>query len=313
MRFYLGTCLALITAGYSTDLHAQLAGLPPPGAPGMGPGGPPGLLFISPMGEPFRGGGDPQNQWFDQADTNHDGALSRDESVKDAARWFMLLDRGHDGEIDPDDIEFYETVLAPEIRVGGPGGPGGPGGGMGGPPGGGHMGGGGMGGGGMGGGGMGGGGMGGGGMGGGGMGHGGPPGGGEGDGPPGGQSGGAMRFTEGKQGAARFSYFDYPEPITVADTNFNRGVDPREFIRAADNRFVMLDTNHDGLIQRKELPRISLKPMRGPGRGPGRGGPPGGMPIPDDRNPNYHDPADKGADRAPASQAQPAQSGNTSP
>ena len=35
-------------------------------------------------------------------------------------------------------------------------------------------------------------------------------------------------------GAARFGYFDYPEPVVVADTNFDRGVDAREFRAAAD-------------------------------------------------------------------------------
>ncbi len=87
--------------------------------------GPRGRLFISPMGEPFRGergGADPQDIWFQNADTDHDGALSRAEFSKDAARFFAVLDRGRDGEIDPDDIDYYETVLAPEIRVGGGGG-----------------------------------------------------------------------------------------------------------------------------------------------------------------------------------------------
>lgn len=79
-------------------------------------------LFISPMGEPFRGmvdGKAPQDVWFDNADTNHDGALTLDEFRDDAMRWFKVLDRKGDGEIDPADIEYYETVLAPEARGGG--------------------------------------------------------------------------------------------------------------------------------------------------------------------------------------------------
>ncbi|MDQ2877552.1 MAG: hypothetical protein M3R41_00550, partial [Pseudomonadota bacterium] len=76
-----------------------------------------GPVFISPMGEPFRGP-DPQLQWFDQADANHDGVLTRAEFEADAKRFFTILDRGHDGEIDPDDIEFYETQLVPEVRAG---------------------------------------------------------------------------------------------------------------------------------------------------------------------------------------------------
>jgi hypothetical protein len=157
-------------------------------------------LFISPMGEPFRADHDPQDIWFDRADTNHDGALSHDEFNKDAARWFAVLDRRHDGEIDPDDIEYYESVLAPEIRVDAY----------------------------------------------------------EGATAGGGDEDGSSRpATRLRIGAAHYSYFDYPEPVMVADTNFNRGVDPREFQRAADKRFDVLDTNHDGKIDRAELPKIS--------------------------------------------------------
>jgi hypothetical protein len=271
MQKILVACLALAAAGAAngqdssggTDGHARWGG----------GGGPRGRLFISPMGEPFRsekGGGDPVDLWFQQADINHDGALSRDEFEKDAMRWFGVLDREHDGEIDPDDIEYYETVLAPEIRVGGGGGGGarsgarGSGGRGGG---GGHRGGGG------------------------GMGGGGHRGGGSRSGDDsGGQSAGETHVTEGKQGAARYSWFDYPEPITVADTNFNRGIDPGEFRKAADDRFELLERNHDGLIQRSELPKISEVPagMRGRGRGPGGGG---RRPVPPDRRPAGDDQA----------------------
>jgi len=156
-------------------------------------------LFISPMGEPFRADHDPQDIWFDRADTNHDGALSHDEFSKDAARWFATLDRRHDGEIDPDDIEYYESVLAPEIRVDAY----------------------------------------------------------EGATAGGGDDGGSRPVARLRIGAAHYGYFDYPEPVMVADTNFNRGVDPREFQRAADKRFDVLDLNHDGKIDRAELPKIS--------------------------------------------------------
>jgi hypothetical protein len=161
-------------------------------------------LFISPMGEPFRSDHDPQDIWFNQADTNHDGALSPVEFEKDAARWFAVLDRGHDGEIDPEDIEYYESVLAPEIRVDSEDGP--------------------------------------------------NSGGDEGEGS---DSSTPTPTFHVKLGAAHYGYFDYPEPVMVADTNFDRGVDPREFQRAADKRFDLLDTNHDGKIERAELPKIS--------------------------------------------------------
>jgi hypothetical protein len=77
-------------------------------------------VFISPMGEPFRPKGprdDTLEDWFNQADLNHDGHLTVDEMEKDAERFFALLDVNHDGEIDPDEITRYETVIAPEIST----------------------------------------------------------------------------------------------------------------------------------------------------------------------------------------------------
>lgn len=255
MRLVLLTSLVLLTAGCAGSEHPKFRHGPPGGfhrggAEGEGPRGP---LFISPMGEPFRGdrgAGDPSDIWFQNADTDHDGALSRAEFARDASRFFAVLDRGHDGEIDPDDIDYYETVLAPEIRVGGGGGGGGRFAGGAGRGGGGHRGGGG----------------------------GGHRVGGSGGGESGAPGGGETRMTYGKQGAARFSYFDFPEPVTIADTNFNRGVDPAEFQRAAETRFAMLDKNGDGKIERKELPRIS----GGPGGGHGR---PGAVPVGGDEPP----------------------------
>ncbi|WP_448662173.1 EF-hand domain-containing protein [Sphingomonas sp. CJ20] len=247
--FLLGALIATGSVGTVAAQSAPPEGPPPagwPGGPG-GPGGPRARLFISPMGEPFRqvpGGPAPQDVWFDGADTNHDGVLTEDEMVADAARFFALLDERHDGEIDPDDIERYETVLVPEIRTGGMGmgmGGRGAGGGRGR------------------------------------RGGGGPPGGGgpDGGGPGGGDSGSAPRSVQMKQGAARFGYLDYPEPITVADRNLNRGVDTVEFRKAAEIRFAALDTNHDGKIEKGELPRLSggfggRGPRRGDGPADGR-------------------------------------------
>ena len=218
-------------------------------------GGPRGRLFISPMGEPFRAEPDkgaPQELWFAGADANHDGALTVAEFEADAARFFAVLDQRKDGEIDPDDIEYYETVLAPEIRVGGAGAGGGTGARDGGRRGGGRRGGGGGGGGRRGGGGM-----------------------GATQGGEGGSTGAnrPARANYGRQGAARFSYLEYPEPVTVADRNFNRGVDPVEFQRAAAERFVTLDRNSDGKIPRGELP----DPARESGRADGPGGLRGGV------------------------------------
>jgi Ca2+-binding EF-hand superfamily protein len=75
-----------------------------------------GRAFISPMGEPFHDAGDGLTTWFRQADRNHDGFLTMDELRQDAQRFFLVLDANHDGEIDPDEVDHYETVLAPEIR-----------------------------------------------------------------------------------------------------------------------------------------------------------------------------------------------------
>ena len=255
MRIILLTCLALTVTGCASDRPKFRGPGDGHGGPGMGHGGPgmraeagpPGRLFISPMGEPFRterGQGDPDDLWFKAADTNGDGKLSPDEFAHDAARFFAVLDRGHDGEIDPDDIEYYETVLVPEIRVSGADGParGGRGGGGGG-------------------------------------GrrrswrrrrrrH------------------GRRRHGRWRHGGAAVAAADHskpttaraaarssgppagraprataisiiPEPVTAADTNLNRGVSPEEFDQAATKRFALLDKNGDGFLERDELPRVS--------------------------------------------------------
>lgn len=242
---------ALQAAVQDKPLAGSLPPMPPP-RPERSEPRPRGRLFISPMGEPFRGD-DAVRLWFDGADTDHDGKLTPAEFVADAARFFAVLDRGHDGEIDPDDVEYYETVLAPEIRTGGDGAAGGGGGGAArGGYGGGRRGGGGGGGGRRG-------------------------GGGSGGGRPSGGDGSAAQpqhYTEVRRGAARFGFLDYPEPVTAADTNLNRGVDAVEFRAAALDRFALLDRNHDGRITRDELPPLPSAGTTGGWRGRGRGGRP---------------------------------------
>ncbi|WP_419724214.1 EF-hand domain-containing protein [Sphingomonas sp. HT-1] len=117
-----GLLLVLASGAQAQDGPPPPGGAGGPGGPGGPGGGPRGALFISPMGEPFRGKPDgpaPKDAWFDGADANHDGALTLDEFRADAVRWFKILDRKADGEVDPGDIEVYETVLAPEARGGG--------------------------------------------------------------------------------------------------------------------------------------------------------------------------------------------------
>jgi len=264
----LGTILvwALMAAQDTPPLAGTLPPMPPPrSASDSRDDRPRGRLFISPMGEPFRGA-DPIRQWFDGADVNKDGALTADEFVADAMRFFALLDRGKDNEIDPDDIEYYETALAPEIRTGGEGVGAGPasrgGGGRRGGGGGRRGGGGGM--------------------------RGGGGDGGDSNGMSFGSGGAAKtpKYADTKRGAARFSFFDYPEPVVVADTNFNRGVDPNEFRAAALDRFAVLDKNHDGRITRSELPKFVAPEDDGPrGRGGGFGRRPAGPPPSGDDGP----------------------------
>jgi len=78
------------------------------------------VLFISPMGEPFRpkGEGDePAKRWFDQADANHDGQLTAGELMLDAERFFVTIDKDRNGELLPDEVYAYEQDVAPEIRL----------------------------------------------------------------------------------------------------------------------------------------------------------------------------------------------------
>ncbi|MCU6456004.1 hypothetical protein LPN01_18150 [Sphingomonas sp. A2-49] len=178
--------------------------------------------FISPMGEPFHGteaAPDPERAWFAGADANGDGAITAAEFRADAARVFAMLDRGHDGEIDPDDIDYYESTIAPEVRSR--------------------------------------------------------------DGGPGivarsdsgseGESK-APAYDAGKLGAARYTYFDLPEPVTAADANLNRGIDAREFADAADKRFAALDKRKDGRLTWDELPHVSGRAAAAGRRGGGPGG-----------------------------------------
>jgi hypothetical protein len=229
MRSILFAALAASSA-VAANLWAQ-----PPGPPTNPPPHGRASVFLSPMGEPFRSpepGADVAGAWFAGTDSDHDGALSVAEMQADADRFFTALDTDHDGELGPEEIARYENEVAPEVQLGLQ----------------------------MRGGGFGGrrGGWGGGGRGGWGGGHGG-----------GRRGGGERRFEgageydEGLEGAGRFSWLNIPEPVISADADLNRGVSRAEFARAAGQRFLLLDVNHDGRLTLAELPPL---PERHKGR-----------------------------------------------
>jgi hypothetical protein len=89
------------------------------------PAGPRVRLFISPMGEPFRGP-DGFGAWLAAADRDHNGAVSLAEFRADAERFFKVLDTDGNGFIDGFETQAYERERVPEIasvsfEEGGPG------------------------------------------------------------------------------------------------------------------------------------------------------------------------------------------------
>jgi hypothetical protein len=252
--------LSILLAGAAClgAAHAQPAD-PPPHEPG-GRGGPYGRLFISPAGEPFRGGpGEPpMATWFRGADKNADGALTPDELVADHLRFFALLDVDHNGAIEGAEVTRYEHEIVPEIlsqiERGGDRGDSGPpsgrweGRGRGG--------------------------------------HGGGRGGRGGHGGPRGGGGPGLGADEWREGAARFSLLKEAEPVRAADANLDFRVSLDEWRAAALSRFRRLDANGDGKLDLAELQ--AQAPMRRGGRGgrPREGvGDDGGGPGPEDGPP----------------------------
>jgi hypothetical protein len=75
-------------------------------------------LFISPAGKPFRadpGKPYPVVDWFNAADTDHDGKLTKAEFRADAEAFYRELDINKDGIIDSREVAYYERITAPEI------------------------------------------------------------------------------------------------------------------------------------------------------------------------------------------------------
>lgn len=183
-------------------------------------------VFISPMGEPFRGGESdayPLDSWFARVDANHDGALEWDEFKADAIAFFHRLDTNHDGVLDGAEVTAYEQDVAPEIlpRVARltakdmaplPS-----------------------------------------------------------DDPEVNRDRAAQDAAANGQvtrpradllaGAAVFGVTTEPEPVAASDTDFDGKISLDEWIQSARRRFDYLDKNHDGRIDRAELPKTPAEKM----------------------------------------------------
>ncbi|MDB5463316.1 MAG: hypothetical protein JWP23_1705 [Phenylobacterium sp.] len=248
IKRFLAPALLLTLAACASD-HPRGHGPGGRGGPG-GPGGPPRVrLFISPSGEPFRGE-DGLGHWLAQADADHDGAVTLAEFRADAQHSFKFLDTNGDGVIDGFELQHYERDIVPEIgvmtfderptpaaRPSGGGGRGGGGGGRGG-------------------------------RGGGGMGGGGGRGGGQGggSGSDNSSSAQAQQTTKapaaGREGAARYSLINEPEPISAADANLDGKVTLAEWMAITDRRFARLDHDKSGRLTRDSLLKIQPKGQR---------------------------------------------------
>lgn len=180
------------------------------------------VLFISPMGEPFRPtdgpGDDPVRRWFDQADRNRDGMLTVGELMLDGDRFFATLDKDRSGELLPDEVSAYEQDIAPEIRLyqrrperaadGGAGGPGKD----------------------------------------------------EdrdrarGAKRQGGRAGAGGGY-DGAIGAGRYAFLNIPNPVAAADRDLNRAITVQEFRAAAADRFADLDPRQTKALSFAQLPK----------------------------------------------------------
>jgi len=75
-------------------------------------------VFFSPCGKPFRAkhaAPYPVVDWFKAVDTNGDGKIDHAEFMADCLAFFKILDRNGDTVISPQEVTFYEQRIAPEV------------------------------------------------------------------------------------------------------------------------------------------------------------------------------------------------------
>jgi len=69
-----------------------------------------------------------------------------------------------------------------------------------------------------------------------------------------------------ESGAGEYGLLQIPEPVSSADSNFNRGVSVDEFSKTAAARFRLLDINHAGRLTLPELTNIRRSAAAAVGR-----------------------------------------------
>jgi len=74
-------------------------------------------LFVAPMGQPFRGetAAAAMDAWFNAADADQDGQLTRDEFVAHAMPFHAMLDRNSDGVVTAVESSALFRATAPEM------------------------------------------------------------------------------------------------------------------------------------------------------------------------------------------------------
>lgn len=95
----------------------------------------------------------------------------------------------------------------------------------------------------------------------------GPPRGGAG-GPPRGDGKRPKSAPIGREGAARFSMLNEPQPVRGADVNLDYRITPEEWAKTAGKRFAILDKDDDGRLTLDTLPKAPGKRPEGGRRKP---------------------------------------------